>query len=88
LKLKELNQIIHFRLARLLFVAHRQEILEQAQVTFRNVLRDQNFGELQVGQFQANRLEHLFCSVHKPVFAFHFHSVQVNSEIQPVLHTL
>jgi len=27
------------------------------------VLRDQNFGELQVGQFQASRLEHLFCSV-------------------------
>lgn len=51
------------RQARLLFVAHRQEILQQAQATFRNVLRDQNFGELLVGQFQANRLEHLFCSV-------------------------
>ncbi|MBM9530292.1 DUF3427 domain-containing protein [Desulfoprunum benzoelyticum] len=51
------------RQARLLFVAHRQEILQQAQATFRHVLHDQNFGELQVGQFQANRLEHLFCSV-------------------------
>jgi superfamily II DNA or RNA helicase/HKD family nuclease len=51
------------RQARILFVAHRQEILQQAQGTFRNVLRDQNFGELLVGQFQANRLEHLFCSV-------------------------
>ena len=51
------------RQARLLFVAHRQEILQQAQTTFRHVLRDQNFGELLVGQFQANRLEHLFCSV-------------------------
>ncbi|MDD2541961.1 MAG: DUF3427 domain-containing protein, partial [Desulfuromonadaceae bacterium] len=51
------------RQARLLFVAHRQEILQQAQATFRNVLRDQNFGELLVGQFQANRLEHLFCSI-------------------------
>jgi superfamily II DNA or RNA helicase len=49
--------------ARFLFVAHRQEILQQAQTTFRNVLRDQNFGELLVGPFQANRLEHLFCSV-------------------------
>ncbi len=49
--------------ARLLFVAHRQEILQQAQATFSNVLRDQNFGELLVGQNQANRLEHLFCSV-------------------------
>lgn len=51
------------RQARILFVAHRQEILQQAQGTFRNVLRDQDFGELLVGQFQANRLEHLFCSV-------------------------
>ena len=51
------------RQARLLFVAHRQEILQQAQTTFSHVLRDQNFGELLVGQFQANRLEHLFCSV-------------------------
>ena len=49
--------------ARLLFIAHRQEILQQAQTTFRNVLHDQNFGELLVGPFQANRLEHLFCSV-------------------------
>jgi superfamily II DNA or RNA helicase/HKD family nuclease len=49
--------------ARLLFIAHRQEILQQALVTFRNVLRDQNFGELLVGPYQANRLEHLFCSV-------------------------
>lgn len=51
------------RQARLLFVAHRQEILQQAQTTFRHVLRDQNFGEMLVGPFQANRLEHLFCSV-------------------------
>lgn len=49
--------------AKLLFIAHRQEILQQAQATFANVLRDQNFGELLVGQFQATRLEHLFCSV-------------------------
>lgn len=51
------------RQARLLFVAHRQEILQQAQATFSNVLRDQNFGELLVGPFQATRMEHLFCSV-------------------------
>lgn len=49
--------------ARLLFIAHRQEILQQALATFRNVLRDHNFGELLVGPFQASRLEHLFCSV-------------------------
>jgi len=51
------------RQARLLFVAHRQEILQQAQATFSNVLRDQSFGELLVGQYQASRMEHLFCSV-------------------------
>jgi superfamily II DNA or RNA helicase/HKD family nuclease len=51
------------RQPRLLFVAHRQEILQQAQATFINILRDQNFGELLVGPFQASRLEHLFCSV-------------------------
>ncbi|WP_028325884.1 DUF3427 domain-containing protein [Desulfatirhabdium butyrativorans] len=49
--------------AKLLFVAHRREILEQALVTFRNVLRDHSFGELLVGDFVAVRREHLFCSV-------------------------
>ena len=49
--------------ARLLFVAHRQEILQQALLTFRNVLRDGNFGELLVGPHLAARREHLFCSV-------------------------
>jgi superfamily II DNA or RNA helicase len=51
------------RQARVLYVAHRQEILEQSLVTFRNILRDHNFGQLLVGPHQANRLEHLFCSV-------------------------
>ncbi len=51
------------RQARLLFVAHRREILEQAVATFRNILRLADFGELLVGPHQANRLEHLFCSV-------------------------
>lgn len=32
--------------SRLLFIAHRIEILKQARSTFRNILRDQNFGEL------------------------------------------
>ncbi len=51
------------RQARLLFVAHRQQILQQALATFRNVLRMHDFGELLVGTFEASRLEHLFCSV-------------------------
>jgi len=49
--------------SRILYLAHRQEILQQAQITFSNVLRDQNFGELLVGSFQPKRLEHLFCSI-------------------------
>lgn len=49
--------------ARLLFIAHRQEILQQALATFRNVVRDHNFGELLVGTYRPERLDHLFCSV-------------------------
>lgn len=51
------------RQARLLFVAHRQEILEQAVGTFRAVLRVPDFGELLVGPHVAARYDHLFCSV-------------------------
>ena len=51
------------RQARLLFVAHRREILEQAVGTFRLVLRTPDFGELLVGPHVATRFEHLFCSV-------------------------
>jgi len=51
------------RQARLLFVAHRREILEQAVATFRNVLRIADFGELLVGPHVAMRMDHLFCSV-------------------------
>jgi superfamily II DNA or RNA helicase/HKD family nuclease len=49
--------------ARLLFIAHRREILEQAIGTFRNILRIADFGELLVGPHDATRIEHLFCSV-------------------------
>jgi hypothetical protein len=41
--------------ARLLFVAHRQEILEQSRATFRHALRDASFGELWVGQHRPQR---------------------------------
>ncbi|MFN9372290.1 MAG: DUF3427 domain-containing protein [Planctomycetaceae bacterium] len=47
----------------LLFVAHRQEILEQALQGFRAVLRDQNFGDLLVGPHRPGQTEHLFCSI-------------------------
>ena len=47
----------------LLFVAHRQEILEQALQGFRAVLRDQNFGDLLVGPHRPGQTDHLFCSI-------------------------
>lgn len=50
-------------LSRLLFVAHREEILTQSRAVFRNILRNQNFGELWVGQYTPNHLEQLFVSV-------------------------
>jgi len=49
--------------SRLLFVAHRSEILEQSQNTFRHVLRDGSFGELWVGQHRPTRWEHVFASI-------------------------
>ena len=49
--------------ARLLFVAHRKEILQQAQETFQHVLRDSNFGELWVDGYEPVNYEYLFASV-------------------------
>ena len=48
---------------RLLFVAHREEILKQSRDTFQGVLKDPNFGELYVGSYKPERLDHLFVSV-------------------------
>jgi len=48
---------------RMLFVVHREEILHQARAVFRNILRDQNFGELWVGTNRPDHLEQLFISV-------------------------
>ena len=49
--------------ARLLFIAHRKEILEQSLATFRHALRDVAFGELWVGGDRPTRFEHVFASV-------------------------
>ncbi|MES2428398.1 MAG: DUF3427 domain-containing protein [Bacteroidota bacterium] len=49
--------------ARLLFVAHRKEILEQAKQTFQHVLRNANFGELWVDGEAPNNYEYVFASV-------------------------
>lgn len=47
----------------LLFVAHRQEILEQALRTYREVLADNDFGELYVGGKRPEQWRHVFASV-------------------------
>jgi superfamily II DNA or RNA helicase/HKD family nuclease len=49
--------------ARLLFVAHREEILEQSLATFRHGLRDHAFGELWVGGRRPQRFDHVFASI-------------------------
>ncbi|MGP4917831.1 DUF3427 domain-containing protein [Brachybacterium tyrofermentans] len=47
----------------LLFIAHRQEILEQALRTYREVLKDGAFGELILGGARPSRGRHVFASV-------------------------
>ena len=48
---------------RLLFVAHREEILRQSLDCFRGIQRDYNFGDLMVGNFKPSSLDHLFVSI-------------------------
>ena len=48
---------------RLLFVAHREEILRQSLYTFRSVLKDANFGSLFVGGSRPEQIDHLFLSI-------------------------
>jgi superfamily II DNA or RNA helicase len=49
--------------ARLLFVAHREEILTQTLATFRQALRDPAFGELWVGNHRPEMFDHVFASI-------------------------
>ncbi len=49
--------------ARLLFVAHREEILIQSRATFAHALRDGSFGELWVGGRRPQQFEHVFASI-------------------------
>ena len=48
---------------RLLFVAHREEILKQSMYTFRAVLKDANFGDMFVGNYKPDSLDNLFISI-------------------------
>ncbi len=49
---------------RLLFVAHREEILKQSRDTFQEILKDPNFGELLVGHYRTDNINgSLFVSI-------------------------
>jgi superfamily II DNA or RNA helicase/HKD family nuclease len=71
---------------RLLFVAHREEILRQAMRTYREVLRDPEFGDLLTGGHQPERWDHLFATIDSvtsrdlvaTVGADHWHTVVVD----------
>ena len=71
---------------RLLFVAHREEILRQAMRTYREVLRDPEFGDLLTGSHQPERRDHLFATIDSvtsrdlvaTVGADHWHTVVVD----------
>ena len=59
--------------SRILFTAHREEILSQSLNTYRSVLQDANFGTLWVGSNrpqEASEYEHLFVSI--SMFNSHF----------------
>ncbi len=49
--------------SKLLFVAHRKEILQQAKATFQGVLKENNFGDLWVDGIEPKSNEYLFVSV-------------------------
>ena len=53
----------HLGRSRLLFVAHRQELLEQSQATYAHALRQPGFGELWVGSHRPSRWDHVFASI-------------------------
>lgn len=63
---------------RMLFVAHRQEILKQARLTYRSVLHDVNFGDIWVGEYKPEHgIDHLFISVQT-----------FNANYENIFHTL
>ena len=70
----------------LLFIAHRKEILEQAQACYRTVLRDQNFGELWVAGETPIEHRHVFASIQtlnrqrpwESLGSAHFHYVVID----------
>ncbi len=53
----------HLPRSRLLFIAHRAEILDQSLATFRHVLREASFGEKWVAGARPTRFDHVFASI-------------------------
>jgi superfamily II DNA or RNA helicase/HKD family nuclease len=49
--------------SRLLFVAHRDEILDQSLATFRYALREASFGEKWIGGARPRHFDHVFASI-------------------------
>jgi superfamily II DNA or RNA helicase len=49
--------------ARLLFIAHREEILKQSLATFRGILKDQNFGDIGLAGKIPSQIDHVFMSI-------------------------
>ena len=54
---------IDLKRSRLLFVAHRKEILAQSRMTFAQILRDPSFGELWVGGEKPLEFDYVFASI-------------------------
>jgi len=71
--------------SRLLFIAHRREILEQSRTVFRHILREGAFGELWFSGQRPSAWQHVFASIQtlsrselKSVSADHFDIVIVD----------
>ncbi len=60
---------------RLLFIAHREDILVQSMKTFRTILRDRNFGGLYTGNHTPENLDHVFMTI-QTFNAKGFHEIQ------------
>ena len=66
---------------RLLFVAHREEILTQSRDTFQGVLRDLNFGEMFVGNYVPENIDHPFINLVKKLGRYHLKNIILLSTV-------
>lgn len=60
---------------KIMFIAHREEILKQSLYTFRDVLHNQNFGDLMVGGYTPGQTNQIFVSIQT------YNSKQLNERI-------